>query len=391
MLTVLAEGYERLGLYDVAEPFARDALRMRRTALGPEHADVAVSLNVLGWLMRERGDLPQADSLLRDAVAVGRRAFGPIGDPRLARALNDLGVVQIHFGRRDEADSYLRESLDMRTRLLGDDNLGVAITRSNLAVVLFEAGDMAGAIALADSAHAGFERNLGPDHQRKLNVLYNLATMRGSAGDHAAAIRTHRDLLERRIRQFGPRHPTVAQSKVMIANGLGPLREFDEAIRLLDEALDIQLAALGNRHPEVAQTLRVRGNVYSAAGRYDDALDDFDAALDMLPAPSPAIVVLQSLEADAHLGRDDPEMASRALAEASRAANDVYGADHAVTLDARLDLVEFLIDRGDASHADTVLANVEHSLAADRPELAAIRGRAAMARLRLSSDALPGR
>ena len=387
--TVLAEGYDRLGLYDSAEPLAREALATRRAILGPQHPDIVVSLNVLGWLMRERGRLAAADSLLQEAVTMGRAVFAATGDARMARALNDLGIVQFESGRPHDAIRLFRESLDMRRRVLGDHHIGVAITSSNLSVVLDQTGETAEAAALTDSALAIFERNLGPDHQRTLNVLLNQAERLSIAGDHAGSTRAHRELLVRRSRLFSPLHPSVAQSMVMVANQLRGTREFDAALALLDSALTIQRATYGERHPEIAQTLRVRGHVLAAALRHEPALADFERALAMLEGtPSAAgsvAMILRSLEARSRAALGDDAAAELAWREAARIAELTFGATHLRTLNARLDLIEHLIRTGDRSVADAELSTVERVLVSTTSAAEAERRRARNARTALAS------
>jgi serine/threonine-protein kinase len=390
MQTVLAEGYERLGLYDAAEPLARDALATRRARLGNRHADVAVSLNVLGWLMRQRGDVAAADSLLSEAVAVGRAVFPPDGDARLARALNDLGIVRFVRAHQQDAAELLHESIAMRRRTLGDQHIGVAITSSNLAVILNELGDHEGAVVMADSALAGFERNLGPDHQRTLTVLFNLAAFRGASGDHDGAARMHRELVERRKRLFGARHPAVALGMVMIANELRASRSFDEAIAVIDSALVIQRGVHGDRHPEIAQTLRVRGHVNASAGLHHEALANYRQAiamLDQLGAQPPRIMlVLRSLEATSSAEVGDDAAAEHAWREAARIAVLTYGETHAATLDARLDLIEYLVDRGAHAEAVTQVADLERLIDGADPATDSLRIRVQAVRSALAAS-----
>ncbi|MBC8087673.1 MAG: hypothetical protein H7Z40_10435 [Phycisphaerae bacterium] len=53
--------------------------------------------------------------------------------------------------RNDGAATLYREALGMRLKT-ATPTLGVAITRSNLSVVLYRKGDLDGAVAMGDSA-----------------------------------------------------------------------------------------------------------------------------------------------------------------------------------------------------------------------------------------------
>lgn len=52
--------YEQ-GRYDAALPFAQRALAIQEKVLGPEHPNVAMSLNDLALLYRAKGDYARAD------------------------------------------------------------------------------------------------------------------------------------------------------------------------------------------------------------------------------------------------------------------------------------------------------------------------------------------
>jgi tetratricopeptide (TPR) repeat protein len=56
-LNNLAELYRVQGNYGAAEPLYQRALRIRETALGPDHPDVATSLNNLAALYRPRATM----------------------------------------------------------------------------------------------------------------------------------------------------------------------------------------------------------------------------------------------------------------------------------------------------------------------------------------------
>ncbi len=369
MMTVLAEGYERLRLFEQAEPLARQALEIRMARIGRAHPDVIVSLNVLGWLRRERNDLEEADSLLREAVSLGRQVFPEEGDPRLARALNDLGTVRHARGEYAEAVQFYRESLGMRRQLLGEEHIGVAITSSNLAVSLNNMGDLDGALHEAQAALDLFRRILGPDHQRTVTARTNLATYQGASGDREGAVVQRREILERNRRVFGPRHATVALSMTMLANDLRGLGQSAEAESLLEEALAIQREAEGTRPEEHAWTLRTRGMVRAFSSRPELALEDYAAALDIhgyaRGAANAEIGLLLRLRGDAHAHTGRLTDAEHNHREAVRVFDQVLGARHSQTIDARLNLSEVLVRLQRGEEALDLLAEVERTLDAN--------------------------
>jgi serine/threonine-protein kinase len=391
MMSVLAEGYEKLGLLADAEPLARQALEVRRRLYGPVHAELVAPLNVLGWLLRMRGETQQAEPLLREAVDVGRRVFPPEGDPRLARALNDLGVIREANGDRDEAVGLYRQSLAMRRRLLGDQHLGVAITTYNLAAVLYNREDFAAADSIALVALDRFRSILGPDHQRSIIAQSLLATIRSAHGDHEGAAREHADILERRRRIFGTQHPSVAHGATMLAHEMLELKKFDEAEALLDEALTIQRAVSTFLPDEVAATHRVRGDARLLAGRLRDGLADYEAGLTLLRSTvgdgHREVPVLFARAAAAHERLGEAARARRAHEQAIRIAEHVSGPEHAPSIRQHLFFIDFLIRQRMIREALERLTRVDRLLA--NPDIAdGERLRARAQRSRATADSI---
>src|SRR5690606_3968206 len=183
-----------------------------------------------------------------------------------------------------DAAALYRESLATRRDLPGDQAVGIAITTSNLAVVLHRLGDVGGAVRFADSALALFNASLGPDHQRTITVLSNLAAFESMSGDHRTGASRHRQLLVQGLRLFGDRHPAVAHSMASLANELRFIREFDEAERLAREALRLRIELFGESHEDVGISRRVLGDILLSTRRAEAALEQYESAYAILQA-----------------------------------------------------------------------------------------------------------
>jgi len=174
MTATIAEGYDRLGLFALAEPLASQALEERRAMLAPTNPDIAVSTSLLGWIKFERGQQKEGEALLREAATLWEhvRPQYPRG---LARTLNDLGVAVEASGKYAEADTLQRRTLALRRKLFGENDRATATTLSNLSAVLYRKGDLKGAVAMAESALVVMRAVMGPDHNRSTIVQNNLA------------------------------------------------------------------------------------------------------------------------------------------------------------------------------------------------------------------------
>ncbi|GMV04436.1 MAG: hypothetical protein AMXMBFR53_07160 [Gemmatimonadota bacterium] len=352
MTSVLAEGYDRLGLYAEAEPLARSALELRRDALGPHHADVARSLGLLGWILHEQGRSEEGERLLREALEAWPLSGA---DPEgRSRVLNDLGVVREAAGDYDEAEAAYTEALALRRASVGEGHRAFAITASNLSVIRYRKGDYPGAAAVATEALAGMRRALGADHQRSIIIQSNLAAMRAAMGDDAGAETEYRDLLARQERLRGSEDPVTLRVLASLAVTLSNQAEWEEAEAAYRRTLDAQERQLGAGHPEVGRTLVRLGQVLSGEERYPEARDATERGRALLEATiGPRHpVYAEALES---LGdaweADDPARAEALHREAIAVLDGRPGRDNPTTAEARMRLADRLKKRGRAEEA----------------------------------------
>jgi tetratricopeptide (TPR) repeat protein len=99
------------GLFpDLPRPFK--ALAIREKALGPEHPDVAASLNSLAELYQAQGQYAKAEPLYDRALAILEGALGP-EHPNVATCLENYALCLRAMDRSQEA-----EPLEARARAI---------------------------------------------------------------------------------------------------------------------------------------------------------------------------------------------------------------------------------------------------------------------------------
>ena len=69
--------YLAQGRYAEAEALHKRALAIREKALGPDHADVALSLNNLAALYVAQGRYAEAEPLYKRSLAIQEKALAP--------------------------------------------------------------------------------------------------------------------------------------------------------------------------------------------------------------------------------------------------------------------------------------------------------------------------
>ena len=120
-----------LGRKQEAEQLLRRSIAIREKALGPNHLDVAVSLDNLVTLLGDNDRYAEAEPLARRSLAIREAALGKV-HPLVASSLNNLGVILDSTGHPQDAEPMFRQALDIRQRTLGEAHPDVANSFGNL-------------------------------------------------------------------------------------------------------------------------------------------------------------------------------------------------------------------------------------------------------------------
>lgn len=262
-LPLLALGRLRsaMGAYGPAEDAFEKGMEQARVGGGGDGADrvMAGCLVGLAGIAREREELTVAERLCQEALALleARGAEGGESEwayaMERAEALNGLGLV-LHKRGETAAEGVLRQSLELRSRGLGDDHREVQIARNSLASTLASQGRWEEA---ADLFHQALARLGDEPCEVAMAVRNNLASLAWMEGRLGEALTELVEAVRLATLAMGTQHP---KRGVLLLN-LGILEEElgDEvaAERHLGEALEVMTAAWGPEDPHCRECQRV--------------------------------------------------------------------------------------------------------------------------------------
>ena len=101
------------GQYPQAEPLNQRSLAIREKALGPDHPDVATSLNNLALLYVNQGQYVQAEPLYKRSLAIREKTLGP-DHPDVAMSLDNIAQLYKKSGRTKEVDALEKRAAAIR-------------------------------------------------------------------------------------------------------------------------------------------------------------------------------------------------------------------------------------------------------------------------------------
>ncbi len=286
----------------------------------------------VGTIWLHRAEYERALERFRDALELRRRALGP-EHPTVAETSMLMGHGHLALGDLEHALERFREGVEVAEKALGPAHPVVATNLDSVGLVLRRLGDGEGALPLHQRALEILEAALGPEHNRVATVLTNLGNLYAARGDTAAAMTSFRRAHSILERSLGPDHPNVALALGSIGNVHVDVGAFQEALKVYRQAFAIQEKAYDRDHPWLALMVFNLGETYKNLGQHAIALDHYRRAVDgweeTLDENHPLLALGYTGLAEGLLGAARP-------ADAGAAAERALAIGQHVTLEPRL-------------------------------------------------------
>ncbi|MDA8020881.1 MAG: serine/threonine-protein kinase [Thermoanaerobaculia bacterium] len=347
LMATIGTVYGSLARTDEAEALHRDALAIRYRHAAERPGELIDSLNGLVFILVDTGRLSEAAPLAEEAVARSRR-LEPEDGVRLAESLTNSAMLDYFGGDLVVAEDGLREALSLRAAWLPPDAEDQILNRTYLARVLSQRGKLDEAESFVREALEICLRAERRDHVRLSTVFGDLAWLLTEKGDHAGAEPYYRQALEILESKFESGHPSVIEAR----GGLGLFLREKGDLAGAEEALRANLAerrANAETQPTgLAITLNNLGLVFADAGRPKEAEPLFREALTIATSnggdsrrslPS----VLRNL-ADVLRAMGKPALAEPLLRDAADLLRDGVGSDSPRFANALTSLAAVLVD-----------------------------------------------
>ena len=269
LMVSMGNAYLGLGLAKVAKPMLEKSLVIRRRLFGDGAAETAESQNAVGEAEMTLGEYPQAEGHFAEAVATRIRTFGP-ADATVAQSLEGVARARWRRGDYDSAAAAAGRSIAIY-RSLGDHPAELAGGLSRLAVIRVASGRYAEADSLLRDALELARSAYGPEDRRVAQLMNNLGLVLTAEKKFPEAESNLRGALELLRRLLGNSHPQVATSASALATFLQQQHKYAEADSLLRQSLEFNRSLYGEQNPETAGTMTQLAWVLADEGKCAEA------------------------------------------------------------------------------------------------------------------------
>lgn len=185
-----------------------------------------------------------------------------------AKELIETGKIQLAEGMLSEAYTLFSEAFSILQQVTGPMHREVANCCRYLAMVLYHAGDMAGAIMQQHKELIINERCLGLDHPDTAHSYGNMALFYHGLNQTELALRHMSRALLLLSLSSGPDHPDVAATFINVAMMYQDIGKMNTALRYLQEALKKNERLLGEEHIQTAVCYHALAIAFNCMGAF---------------------------------------------------------------------------------------------------------------------------
>ncbi|MFI5821251.1 CHAT domain-containing protein [Streptomyces rishiriensis] len=244
------------------------------TRSGVAPADLAVTINNIGMVLRGRGETAAGLARFREALTLL-----PPGDeslaPRRASVLSNIAGCDLDSGHLADAVDHYRQALDTIERLAGE-SADAARYHNNLGFAYHVLGESQR--ALAEYEHAlRIDSRISPRSGDVARDLINIAGVHRDAGTLDSALRYYRRA-RRLLAKVAPRSLEMAACLTNLGGVLHLRGDTAGALRWYRRALELE-RAIAPGSAGVALDLGNIGSILFAQGELDEAYDHLLQAL----------------------------------------------------------------------------------------------------------------
>lgn len=267
----LAELYFRTGRYKEARPLLTEVVRRRQAQLGENHVRTLDAMAELALNYFDQGDYGEAFDRLSQVLSRQQQVFGQQPHPDVGESLNNLGLILAESGDLQQAGEYYTQALAINRKLYGEQHPAVAIGLNNLALLARKLEDLEQAAQLFNQALVIHQALHGDSHPQVALTLTNLALVYDDLGLTQACHQTLLKVLDIQRDSLTADDPQVARTQALLGRIEFERGDFDNALALQTDATSKLTAALEAGHPQLIAARLNLAELYIELARFDEA------------------------------------------------------------------------------------------------------------------------
>ena len=262
-LSALAQLYQSTANDLAADRLLRRAIQVLEKHFGPKHPEVAPAYLNLADFLRTRGLFGEAEPVYQRWIESVTKS----GPEKLVAAFRQMALVYFLEGKQGQAIRFLEDSLSLAEKTFGRRHGETAKSLNALGAVHVAGGAFEKSEQLLRRALSIREEILGPEDEVVAQTLAQLSKIYRERSHFAIAEEFLGRSMKIRQKHLPPNHPQLA----VLFNDMGELyrvqREFEGAEGFFQRAAGIWNSGDSRDHPNKATTLYNLGLLYRKHGQ----------------------------------------------------------------------------------------------------------------------------
>lgn len=255
--------------------FAKNIIQKIKMKEDREQVDFIIAL---AYLLNYIAQYKEAKEWYERSIYIGERILGK-EDLYVAIAYNNLAGVYENQGEYEKAEELYETSINIFESVEGEFHLDTANSYNNLASIYMKRGEYKKAENLYEKSLQIRKKVLGEENLTTANSYNNLAGIYMRQGDYQKA----EELYERSIyickKILGEKNLETAIRYNNLGNGYERQKEYKKAEELYKKSLQIREEILGEKHSATATGYNNLGSVYEQQGKYREAEELYEKSL----------------------------------------------------------------------------------------------------------------
>jgi len=271
---IIGESYFSLGQYDLAEQNLMAALQTQTRISGKGGVEtLKTGVLVASLWAGAMGDYAKANKFYLENLPRLRaeQKKGTISADYLAGALNGFALLRRALGDSKEAESLLREQLALRPYVSPEQKNGLGVAQAILALTLADQGKFDEAIKIVREKIAAIRRERKEDSSELAANLTGLGSFLLENGQTGESLEDLRDAEAIYRKLYSDANLQLGDNLRLQAHAFFSEGKYSEAEARINETLKIYRAATSQQFINYATALLVQGMIYSQTGRTEEA------------------------------------------------------------------------------------------------------------------------
>lgn len=237
-------------------------------------------LSLLGKCVAKYGKYDQALVFYHKSLDIKMKLLGE-NDPSVSGLLNNIALALVKKEELDKALEFYQKSVDLKLKRLGGMHPSLSTSYSNIGAVWRKKGEYEKALSYYEKSIYIKLKVLGEDNNSLAPVYNNVGFLWADQGKYDLALEWYSKSLKIKTKNFGTDHFSLASSYRNIGSAWRKKGEYDKAVEFYEKSLDLKKKFLGNDHTDVADILYSLGDCYQATNQHPKAIDHFSEAFEL--------------------------------------------------------------------------------------------------------------